>query len=211
MKLGRIIDISMTIETSMQVWDNAENNKPVITNVSNHSQGKPYETRLDINVHTGTHVDAPLHMLPGGDTFETITLEQLCGPARVVDLTHVNGYIAKSDLEPLDIRQGERILLKTKSSFTDVFDPAFPYLHADGASYLAEIGVALVGTDSLGIERSQPEFPTHRTLMRHNVVIVEGLRLQHVEPGAYTLILAPLKVTGIEASPARALLLETGE
>lgn len=206
--LGRIIDISMTIEAGIQVWENDERKKPGITNVSNHDQGLPHESRLDMNVHTGTHVDAPLHMLAGGETIETITLEQLCGPARVVDLTHVKDHVGKSDLVPFSIRRGERILFKTSSSYSDSYDPAFPFLDAEGAAYLAEIGVALVGTDALGIERAQPEFPTHRTLMRGGGVIVEGLRLAHVEPGSYTLVIAPLKLSGIDAAPARAFLLE---
>lgn len=207
MGLGRIIDISMTIEEGMQVWKNYEHKKPSITNVQNHDQDKPHESQLNMNVHTGTHVDAPLHMLAGGDTIETVTLEQLCGPARVIDLTHLKGHISKEDLLPYAIQRGERILFKTTSSLTEEFDMEFPYLRADGAEYLAEIGVTLVGTDALGIERAQPEYPTHRTLMRQGIIIVEGLRLKHVEAGNYTLILAPLKLTGIDASPARAFLL----
>lgn len=207
-KWGRIIDISMTIEAGIQVWENDEQKKPRITNVSNHDQGGPHESRLDMNLHTGTHVDAPLHMIAGGETIETISLEQLCGLARVVDLTHVGDRIGKSDLVPLAIQRGERILFKTSSSFSNSFNPSFPYLDAEGATYLAEIGVALVGTDALGIERAQPQFPTHRTLMRGGVVIVEGLRLAHVEAGSYTLVLAPLNMTGTEAAPARAFLLE---
>ncbi|TJY39895.1 cyclase family protein [Cohnella pontilimi] len=205
--MGRIIDISMTIEEGMQVWKSYEHKKPRITNVQNHDQGKPHESRLDMDVHCGTHVDAPLHMLAGGDTIETVTLEQLCGPARVLDLTHVKGYITKEDLEPFAIQRGERILFKTSSSMTEQFDLEFPFLREDGAAYLADIGITLVATDSLGIERAQPEYPTHRTLMRAGVIIVEGLRLKHVEAGPYTLILAPLKLTGIDAAPARAFLL----
>jgi arylformamidase len=207
MGLGRMIDISMTIEEGMQVWKSYEHKKPHITNVQNHDQGKPHESRLDMDVHCGTHVDAPLHMLPGGDTIETVTLEQLCGPARVLDLTNVKGHIAKEDLLPFAIQRGERIIFKTSSSMSEQFDVEFPFLREDGAAYLADIGITLVATDALGIERAQPEYPTHRTLMRAGVIIVEGLRLKHVEAGNYTLILAPLKLTGIDAAPARAFLL----
>ncbi len=210
MKWNRIYDISMTIEKGMQVWKNYAHKKPSITVVQNHDEGKPHESLLTLNTHTGTHVDAPLHMLPGGDTIETITLEQLCGPARVVDLTHVKGHIAKEDLTPFAFRRGERILFKTSSSLTEAFDPEFPYLRQDGAEYLAEIGVALVGTDALGIERAQPEYPTHRTLMRQGIIIVEGLRLKDVAAGNYTMIAAPLKLTGIDAAPARVFLLAGG-
>lgn len=205
--MPRIYDISMTIEEGMQVWENAEAKKPHISNVQNHDQGKPHESLLSLNVHTGTHVDAPLHMLAGGETIETIPLERLVGPARVLDLTHVGECITRDDLLPFHIQKGERLLFKTSSSFSEQFLMDFVYLREDGARYLADIGVAIVGTDALGIERAQAEFPTHRTLMRSGIVIVEGLRLKAVEPGSYWLVVAPLKLTGIDGAPARALLI----
>jgi arylformamidase len=205
--MPKIYDISMLIEEGMQVWKNYDHKKPSITNVQNHSEGKPHESLLAMNVHTGTHVDAPLHMLPDGATIETIPLERLVGPARVLDLTHLKGHIAKEDLEPFAIQRGERILFKTSSSLTEEFDMDFVFLREDGARYLAEIGIGLVGTDALGIERAQAEYPTHRSLMRKDVIIVEGLRLKDVEPGNYMLVIAPLKMTGIDASPARAFLM----
>ncbi|WEK55160.1 MAG: cyclase family protein [Candidatus Cohnella colombiensis] len=205
--MSRIYDISMTIEESMQVWKSYAQKKPSITNVQNHEEGKPHESLLTINTHTGTHVDAPLHMIAGGATIETISLERLVGPARVLDLTHVKGSITKEDLVPFAIQSGERLLFKTSSSFTEDFDLEFPFLREDGAHYLADIGVGLVATDALGIERAQAEYPTHRTLMSNDVIIVEGLRLKDVTAGNYTLVIAPLKLTGIDAAPARALLI----
>ena len=205
--MSRIIDISMTIEESMQVWKSYEAKKPRITNVQNHDEGKPHESLLTLNVHTGTHVDAPLHMLAGGATIESISLDRLVGPARVLDLTHLKGFITKEDLLPFAIQRGERILLKTTSSLTEQFDLEFVFLREDGAQYLTEIGVGLVATDALGIERAQAEYPTHRTLMRNDIIIVEGLRLKDVEAGNYMLVIAPLKLTGIDASPARAFLM----
>lgn len=205
--MPRIIDISMTIEEGMQVWKNYEAKKPKIATVQSHDEGKPHESLLTLNVHTGTHVDAPLHMIAGGETIETISLDRLVGPARVLDLSHVKGFITKEDLEPFAIQRGERLLFKTSSSFTEDFDMEFPFLREDGAKYLADIGVGLVATDALGIERAQPNYATHRTLMSNDVIIVEGLRLKHVDAGNYTLVIAPLKMTGIDASPARAFLL----
>lgn len=205
--MPRIYDISMTIEEGMQVWKNYEAKKPSIQNVQNHEQGKPHESLLTMNVHTGTHVDAPLHMLAGGATIETIPLEQLVGPARVLDLTHVKDSITKEDLVSFNIQKGERLLFKTSSSYSDEFLMDFVFLREDGARYLADIGIAVAATDALGIERAQAEYPTHRTLMRAGVVIVEGVRLKEVAPGSYWLVIAPLKMTGIDAAPARALLI----
>ncbi|RKP56087.1 cyclase family protein [Cohnella endophytica] len=205
--MPNIYDITMTVEESMQVWKNYEQKKPRISNVQNHDEGKPHESLLTMNTHTGTHVDAPLHMLAGGATIETITLERLVGPARVLDLTHVVDCITKDDLVPFAIQRGERLLFKTASSLSEEFLMDFPFLREDGAKYLADIGVGLIASDALGIERAQAEYPTHRTLMRNDVIIVEGVRLKDVEAGNYTLVIAPLKLTGIDAAPARAFLM----
>ncbi|MBB6734874.1 cyclase family protein [Cohnella zeiphila] len=205
--MGKIYDISITVEEGMQVWENIRDKQPSIVNASNHGQGKPHESVLSMNVHTGTHVDAPLHMIAGGETIETIPLEQLVGPCRVLDLMHVVGSITRSDLEPFALQRGERVLFKTKSSFSERYLDDFVFLREDGAQYLAEIGVRVAATDALGIERDQDGYPTHRTLMRAGVVIVEGLRLKDVPPGNYWLVVAPLKLTGIDAAPARAFLI----
>lgn len=205
--MPRIYDISMMIEEGMQVWKSYPHKKPRIENVQNHDEGKPHESLLTINVHTGTHVDAPLHMIAGGNTIETVSLERLIGPARVLDLTHLKGFITKEDLLPYAIQPRERLLFKTTSSLTEEFDMDFVFLREDGAEYLAEIGVGLVATDALGIERAQPDYKTHRTLMKNDIIIVEGLRLKDVPAGNYTVVIAPLKMTGIDAAPARAFLI----
>ncbi|MBW7476524.1 cyclase family protein [Paenibacillus oenotherae] len=204
----KIYDISTTIESGMQVYKNKEEKKPVFRNMSNHDNGQAvYESRIDIDVHGGTHVDAPLHMLKDGDTIETIGLEQLVGHARVVDLTHCKEYITREDLEPLGLQRNDWVLFKTRSSFSEEFDFEFVFLREDGARYLTELGIRGVGTDALGIERAQPEYPTHRTLFRNNIIIVEGLRLKDVAAGTYFMVIAPLKLTGLDAAPARALLI----
>ncbi|WP_274649170.1 cyclase family protein [Paenibacillus humicola] len=204
----KIYDISMTVKPGMQVWENIASKQPSIVNVSNHGSGQAvYESRIDMEVHCGTHVDAPLHMLKGGETIESIGLEELVGYARVVDLTHCRDCITRADLEPLGLVRGDWVLFKTSSSFRDTFDEHFVYLKEDGARYLIELGIRGVGTDALGIERAQLELPTHRSLFRNQVIIVEGLRLKDVAPGTYFMVVAPLKLTGIEAAPARAFLI----
>jgi arylformamidase len=203
----KIYDISMTIEESIQVYKNKEEKKPEFKNMSNHQTGSVHETRISLDAHCGTHLDAPLHMIDGGETIETIPLERLVGRARVIDVTHVKGGITKADLEQAGAGDTEWILLKTQNSFSETFDFEFVYLAAEGAQYVIDLGIRGVGTDGLGIERAQPEYPTHRSLMRSDILIVEGLRLKDVEPGVYDFVLAPLKLTGIEAAPARAFLL----
>jgi len=205
---SQIYDISMTIESGMQVYKNKEEKKPEIINMANFSNAKVHETRVAMDVHCGTHLDAALHMIEGGETIEAIPLEELIGTARVIDLTHVKEAIEREHLESLDLQKGEWVVFKTRNSLSEEFDFDFVYLADSGAQYCIERGVQGVGTDGLGIERAQPEYPTHRSLLRNRVHIVEGLRLKDVPAGTYTLVVAPLKLTGIDAAPARAFLMK---
>lgn len=197
----------MTIHENMQVYKNKEELKPNFRCVRDFSTSTAYETVISLHLHTGTHVDSPLHMLPDGKTIDTIGLEDLVGPARVLDLTQVKGGIGREHLEPFAIQRGEWILLKTNNSFSEEFDFEFVFLNEHGAAYLQEIGVKGVGIDSLGIERSQEGHPTHKTLMKNGIIIVEGLRLKDVPAGSYFMVIAPLKLSGVEAAPARAFLI----
>ena len=163
---------------------------------------------LEIDVHSGTHIDAPLHMVVDGDTFETVPLESLVGQCKVFDLTEVENGISKADLEKFDIQKGDFVLLKTKNSYEDTFNFDFVYLAQDGAEYLSQLGIRGVGIDTLGIERSQEGHPTHKTLFANGIIIIEGLRLKEIEQGEYFMVAAPLKLVGTDGSPARVLLFE---
>lgn len=201
----KIIDVTAPIYEGMPVYKNKPEKQPSITT---HTNGHVTESRICMDVHTGTHVDAPLHMMNDGKTIETIAIEQLIRPCKVVDLTHVNEKITASDIEPLNIEKDDFILFKTKNSFDETFHFDFIYLAEDAARCLADIGIAGVGIDSLGVERAQPEHPTHRSLMEKGIVIIEGLKLANVEEGSYFMIAAPLNIQGTDASPARVLLLD---
>jgi len=203
----KIYDISMMIREDMQVYKNRDAKRPVIRNFSNFSTSSAHETIVEINVHTGTHLDAPLHMIENGKTIETIPLEDLIASARVLDLTHIEDGIGKEDLEGFAIQPGEWILFKTRNSMIEEFDFEFVYLKQDGAEYLRDIGIKGVGTDALGIERAQPDHETHITLFESDIYIVEGLRLKDVPAGNYQFVLAPLKLEGIDGAPARAFLI----
>lgn len=209
--MSKVHDISMSIFPGMTVYKDNPKKQPILEVVQDFPAASARETRLHIDAHTGTHVDAPLHMIPGGDTMESIHIERLVGTCRVLDLTQVENGITRRDLEPFSIQKGEKILLKTSNSSaseSDAFDLNFIYLEASGAQYLAEIGIDLVGIDALGIERSQPLHETHVELFSRDIIIMEGLRLASIAPGSYLLVAAPLKLIGTEAAPARVLLIE---
>ncbi|WP_216831324.1 cyclase family protein [Alkalihalobacterium elongatum] len=201
----KVIDISVPIYEGMPVYKNKPEKQPKLRTETN---GYVTESRLDLDVHSGTHVDSPLHMVVDGKTFETIELEKLVGPCKVFDLTHVEDRITARDLEGLDIVANDFILLKTKNSFDEEFNFEFIFLAEDGAKLLAEKGIRGVGIDTLGIERSQEGHPTHKTLFGQDIIIIEGLQLKDVEAKEYLMVAAPLKLIGTDASPARVLLLD---
>lgn len=204
--MGTILDISMPIHAGMAVYKNKEEKRPVFERTSDFPANGARETRLHMDAHTGTHVDAPLHMLPDGATIETVAIDQLVRPCRVVDLTHVEDAIHAHDLESCDPQPGEFLLFKTRNSLSDEFDFSFVYVADDAAQLLASRGVAGVGVDGLGVERAQPEHTTHKRLFAAGAIIIEGLRLRDVAPGVYRMIAAPLALVGIDAAPARVLL-----
>jgi arylformamidase len=201
----KMYDVTAPIFEGMPVYKNKPEKQPKFTTVTN---DYVTESRVDMDVHTGTHIDAPLHMVKNGETFETISLEKLVGVCKVFDLTNVDDKISKADIAQLDIQENDFVLFKTKNSLEDAFNFEFIYVAEDAAQYLAEKKVRGVGIDALGVERNQPGHPTHKTLFGSGVIVIEGLRLKDVPEGEYFMIAAPLKLVGTDAAPARVLLFE---
>jgi arylformamidase len=202
-----IYDISMPVLHSMPVYKGKEAKRPKLVPESDFTTGSVYESRIEMNLHTGTHLDRTLHMLPEGNTIETLKLEQVVTECKVIDLTQVQERITDRDFTGKQIEEGDFILLKTKNSYEDILEKDFIYLDKSGARYLAGLKIKGVGIDALGIERSQPEHETHLELMEAGIAILEGLRLKDIREGDYFLVAAPILIAGAEAAPVRALLL----
>jgi arylformamidase len=159
-------------------------------------------SRLALGVHSGTHVDAPLHFVDGAPAAETLPLDVLVGPARVVDLTAAERLDAAT-LGGVDL--AERVLLKTRNSQLwerDAFSEDFLLLDEAAARVVVDAGVRLIGIDYLTIGDED----AHRVLLGAGVVALETLDLRAVEAGEYELICAPLKLVGADGAPARVLL-----
>jgi len=167
------------------------------------------DSQITMNSHTGTHVDAPSHFLQDGKPIDQVNLHNCIGKAKVLDFTGVKESVTKADLQKHDIKKDDIILLKTKNSFLPVtgpFEKEFIFLKDCGAKYLAEKEIKALGIDYLGLERGQEGHPSHVDLMKKDIVIIEGLRLGQVIPGDYFFICLPVRVVGLEAAPARAIL-----
>ena len=169
---------------------------------------------LSLGVHTGTHVDAPVHFLASGLDVRAIDPAVAIGPARVVAISDA-ASVTRAELELARPQPGERLLLKTRNSahawHEEAFREDFVYVSADAAQYLVECGVALVGVDYLSVGGFFADGEaTHRALLEAGVLIVEGLDLTRVAPGRYELLCLPLPLSGSDGAPARALLRPMG-
>jgi arylformamidase len=199
-------DISVPIRPGMVIYDG--NPGVNLERASDIEAGaRSNISRLDLGVHTGTHVDAPLHFSSSGAGTESLALEPLIGPAVVVDATAVVGKLDRAALEPLAIPAGtERVLLKTTNGRLwdrDVFSRDFIRLTGDGAQFLVDRDVRVVGIDFLSIGDGD----AHRVLLDAGVIPIEGLDLRRVEPGTYEFVCLPLRLVGSDGAPARAVLI----
>jgi arylformamidase len=210
----RLIDVSLEIGPDLLVWPG--NPGVVITPTSRISRGDSSNvSEIRLGSHTGTHIDPPSHFLDEGTTAEDLPLDVMMGETTVADLRGAAGPIGPDELVDLSLNgQITRLLLRTNNSELWAADPpAFPdeyvCLSPEGARWVVDNGIGLIGIDFLSIEaRGAPGHPTHRTLLEAGVVILEGLDLSGVEPGEYTLVCFPLKIAGGDGAPTRAVLLE---
>jgi arylformamidase len=204
-----IIDISWPISERMVEY---KDKKLVeIVKTKKFTADKVRDAVLRIGTHTGTHVDAPAHILKNGKTIDTLPIESLQGPCKVLDVTSTRGKITAQVLKKHEIKEDDIVLLKTKNSdlpATGKFYTSFVYLEQSGAEHLARKKVKAVGFDYLGVERKQKKHETHKTLLKKNIFLIEGLRLKKVKSGKYYLLCLPLLVKGANAAPARAVLVK---
>lgn len=203
----KIYDLSPEISEEMAVYKNKAETRPKIT-VTRTLKQNANESKLEMHVHSGSHVDAPYHMLSNGKTIDKIDLSKFMGQCVVLDFTKAKGSITKKHLSKFKINKNDIVLLKTKNKPDKKFNFNFTYLEKTGAEYLASKKIKAVGTDNLGIERSQPNHPTHKILLSENIPIFEGLNLSKVKQGKYFFYGFPLKIRKGDGSPVRAILVK---
>ena len=203
------IDVSVPLRSGMVHWPD---NPPVsIERTMAMDRGDVCNvSTMSLGVHTGTHMDAPVHWLPGGEGIDEMPLDASMGLARVVAIEEPVS-IKPNELMQHALQRGERVLFKTRNSehcwTTDTFVEDFVFVSHEAARYLAECGVRTVGVDYLSVGGYMIDGPeTHRTLLESGIWIIEGLNLSQVAPGAYELICLPLRIVGADGAPARALL-----
>jgi arylformamidase len=204
----QIYDVTRTLKPGMATWPGEPG--PEVKMIKEMAAGHLADvSHLSLGVHTGTHVDAPKHFIPGAKSVDALPLDALIGHARVVGIQH-EGFIHIGELERSGLVGVERVLFRTRNSdeWSDSnFKEDFVFLDPDAARWLADRGTRLVGVDYLSVESFAAAEPrTHRTLLNAGVVIVEGLDLREIVPGDYTMCCLPLKLAGADGAPARVIL-----
>ncbi|MEJ8544514.1 arylformamidase [Brevibacillus borstelensis] len=201
-----LIDISRPLASGAPTWPG---DTPLLYEVSwpKAESGSVNVGKLTMSLHTGTHADAPYHFDDDGRKILDLPIEIYIGPARVLDVSGKKS-IGADDLKGLDLAGVTRLLLRT-GSWTDLarFPSEICHLRSDLASLLAERGIRLIGVDVPSVDPlDSKELPAHHGLHKRDIHILEGLLLDHVEPGDYELIALPLPLAQADGSPVRAVL-----
>lgn len=210
-KMTVIKDITVTFRTGLPLWPGDP--EPTMTLMKSQEAGsRSNVTRIDTGVHFGTHLDAPCHFIEGGKGVDELDLDMLVGPCVVAEVLGVK-EITPKHLDALKILPGtERLLLKTDNSDwwqnpNHTFDPNFAALTKEAAQWVVDNRIGLIGIDYLSIQLFADRDPeTHVILLDVEVIIVEGLDLRGIVPGAYTLTCLPMKIGGADGAPVRAIL-----
>lgn len=208
----KIHDVTVGISPDMPVWPN--NPAVELERINKIEAGANSNvSRLALGVHTGTHMDAPVHFVPGATGIEAVPLGVLVGRALLIHLPRTR-RITADDLDGAGIPPStRRLLIKTSNSGywakgDKTFHTDYVAIDPSGAEWLVDRRVELIGVDYLSVAPWKESRPTHEILLKAGVVIVEGLNLSKVKPGRYELTCLPLKLMGADGSPCRAILIE---
>jgi arylformamidase len=208
--MSRIYDISVPIRSGGVVYPGNPEIRIALSSAVARGDSANV-SRIEMGSHTGTHADSSRHFFDDGQPVDKIPLERLIGPARLIVMGDDVRSVGEKELKAANIEGQKRVLIRTRNSkllTESKFLPDYTYIAPDGAQYLVDLGVELVGVDYLSIEQFHSgHHQTHRTLLGKNVVIIEGLALAEPPAGDYQLICLPLRLEGLDGAPARAVLI----
>lgn len=208
----QIFDCSIPLSSKTPAFPGDESFS--LNRVAEFSAGDDVElSRFTASTHSGTHIDAPAHFIPGGKKLNEIPIERLVGKVQVIEILDTD-CITLNALQRHNLQNCKRIFFKTRNSqlwhtHPHEFIQDFVYLGENAARYLAGLELFMVGIDYLSIDPAESKnYPAHIFLLEKEILIVEGIDLSEVSAGTYDLVCAPLKIENAEAAPARVLLLK---
>ena len=205
----KVIDITRTLTPEIAVWPG---DQPFAhTWTLRIPEGDTVNlSAVQMSLHTGTHVDAPLHYQNDGKPLDELPLLQFIGPCLVIDTTQA-GAISPQHVEGNDRSRIPRLLFKTRHSGVPdtVWDPDLVPFTVATVERMAQQGVVLIGTDAPSVDPADSKtLEAHHAMAAHGITNIEGLQLSHVAPGRYQLIALPMKIYGVDGAPLRAVLVQ---
>ncbi len=214
----RLLDLSHEITSNMPVYPGTP--QPQLQPANTLEQDGFRETLLQISSHTGTHMDAPSHMLPEGQSLSDMPIDKFFGLALLVDVTHLKGKkIEASFLKAFAERLADAKFLVFKTGYQQLWGKeeyftGYPTLTEEAAQWLGNFALNGVGTDAISLDEiTTTEYPIHKILFSHNMVIVENLNqldrlndgISKIHGGYFLLSAMPLKYADADGSPLRAI------
>ncbi len=196
-----IIDVTKPIEEGRRYYPTLPS--PKIDLLRHYSLGHNHWTSfIQLPLHTATHIDAPAHFLPDGKTIDKVPVGEFISIAQVIDCSNEE-VITKEILSKKSIKTAT-LLFKTRSYVEN-----YTYFDVEAAKFIAESNVKIVGSEAPSVDRpGDKNYPVHKILLSHDILIVEGLNLKEVREGIYLFICLPLLIKDVEASPARGILIK---
>lgn len=217
MKINAIIDLSVPLENDMPVYPGDPT--PDFKATRTLEEHGVLVTKMQLGTHTGSHMDAPLHFIEGGESIDELDLKKIVTEAIVLDLSNkeMGSAITIEDLEKFSdsIRKGDGVLLFTGTSKLwgdERILRKFTYIDPNAARWLVDKKVSIVGIDCLSVEKYNADAPeTHKTLLSAGIPLIETLssNLEKIAGERVLLIALPLKIKGRDAAPARVIAIRT--
>lgn len=215
-----IIDLTYTIEEGMTTFSSHWHPIVEITQIGRHGFEGRETKKIVLGTHTGTHMDAPLHFIEGGNSIDNIPLSKLIGPVSIFDFSHLGENEAVTKEMLLDKKITERIIFKFgwgKHWGTSKYYNDYPYISAEAAKYLVDKGMKLIGLDTaspddsrIKLEKSNlgsdKDSPIHKIFLNGEVILVEYLaNLEKINNfDGWDLIVLPIKIKNGDGAPIRA-------
>lgn len=217
----RLIELSHVYEEGMPVWPG--DGRFFLSRAETFAAGDGnYNCQLSMGDHCGTHIDAPAHFMPQGESIDRVDVRQLTGRGRCLDMAHLplDGKITPGRVKKWEDDHGE-IAAKDIVLFRTGYDKkwrcrpnhaefmsGWPGLTGEAAHYLLAKGVTVFGTDSMSLDcADSADYPAHQAILGANGLIIESLANLYSLPTAFTFIALPLRFKDASASPVRAIAL----
>lgn len=211
----KVLDLTHCIAEGMPVYPGMEG--PKLTIANSYAKDGFQETLMTMYSHTGTHMDPPAHIYPGGTTLDAFPIEQFIGSALVIDCRHLKAgeRITMNEIEPVKqlADQAEFLLFSTgwdRYWGEQRYFGEYPCIDETVAEYLIAHHKKGVGLDVMGLDPITDENLTmhKKVFLNHDMVIIENLKgLDRVGTALFTLLALPLKHLYADGSPIRAVAL----